>query len=88
MEPSPDPNREMILLEQIEFDPDIIQASLASQLGVAVGHGQLASQVFDRQGMCESEACSAVQVAIYHHPGRYRISGAPDGELLVIYPYS
>jgi DNA-binding MarR family transcriptional regulator len=37
MEPSPDPNREMIMLEQIEFDPDISQASLASQLGVAVG---------------------------------------------------
>lgn len=37
MESSPDPNREMILLEQIEFDPDISQASLASQLGVAVG---------------------------------------------------
>jgi DNA-binding MarR family transcriptional regulator len=37
METSPDPNREMILLEQIEFDPDISQASLASQLGVAVG---------------------------------------------------
>lgn len=37
METSPDPNREMILLEQIEFDPDITQASLASQLGVAVG---------------------------------------------------
>ncbi len=37
METSPDPNREMVLLEQIEFDPDITQASLASQLGVAVG---------------------------------------------------
>lgn len=37
METSPDPNREMILLEQIEVDPDISQASLASQLGVAVG---------------------------------------------------
>jgi DNA-binding MarR family transcriptional regulator len=37
METSPDPNREMILLEQIEFDPDVTQASLASQLGVAVG---------------------------------------------------
>ena len=37
MEPSSDPNREMIMLEQIEFDPDISQASLASQLGVAVG---------------------------------------------------
>src|SRR4030066_985028 len=37
METSPDPNREMVLLEQIEFDPDVTQASLASQLGVAVG---------------------------------------------------
>lgn len=37
MESSPDPNRELILLEQIEHDPDITQASLASQLGVAVG---------------------------------------------------
>jgi DNA-binding MarR family transcriptional regulator len=37
METSPDPNREMVLLEQIEFDPDITQASLAAQLGVAVG---------------------------------------------------
>lgn len=30
-------NREMILLEQIEIDPNITQASLATQLGVAVG---------------------------------------------------
>jgi DNA-binding MarR family transcriptional regulator len=31
------PDRELILLEQIERDPDITQASLADQLGVAVG---------------------------------------------------
>jgi len=37
METSPDPNREMVLLEKIEYDPDITQASLAAQLGVAVG---------------------------------------------------
>jgi len=30
-------NRDMLLLEQIERDPDITQASLAAQLGVAVG---------------------------------------------------
>ncbi len=32
-----DPAREMTLLEQIEHDPDVTQASLATQLGVAVG---------------------------------------------------
>jgi DNA-binding MarR family transcriptional regulator len=32
-----EPDRELILLEQIERDPDITQATLASQLGVAVG---------------------------------------------------
>lgn len=37
METSPDPTRELALLEQIEFDPDVTQASLAAQLGVAVG---------------------------------------------------
>lgn len=37
METSPDPNREMVLLEKIEYDPDITQANLADQLGVAVG---------------------------------------------------
>jgi DNA-binding MarR family transcriptional regulator len=37
MDTSPDPDREMILLEQIEHDPDITQAGLAAQLGVAVG---------------------------------------------------
>lgn len=37
MDTSPDPNREMILLEHIEHDPDITQAGLAAQLGVAVG---------------------------------------------------
>lgn len=37
METSPDPNREMVLLEKIEYDPDITQATLAAQLGVAVG---------------------------------------------------
>jgi DNA-binding MarR family transcriptional regulator len=37
LETSPDPNREMVLLEQIEDDPDVTQATLAAQLGVAVG---------------------------------------------------
>ena len=37
MDSSPDPNRELILLEQIEQDPDVTQATLASKLGVAVG---------------------------------------------------
>jgi DNA-binding MarR family transcriptional regulator len=37
METSPDPNREMAILEKIEYDPDINQATLAAQLGVAVG---------------------------------------------------
>jgi DNA-binding MarR family transcriptional regulator len=34
---SPDPNRELILLEQIEHDPNVTQANLATKLGVAVG---------------------------------------------------
>ena len=34
---SPDPAREIALLEHIERDPDVTQASLATQLGVAVG---------------------------------------------------
>lgn len=37
MEIQPDPIREMTLLESIESDPDVSQASLAAQLGVAVG---------------------------------------------------
>ncbi len=37
MDISPDPLREMSLLEQIERNPDVTQASLAAQLGVAVG---------------------------------------------------
>ncbi len=37
MEPKPDPIRDISLLEQIEHDPDVTQASLATQLGVAVG---------------------------------------------------
>ena len=37
METQADPDRELVLLEQIERDPDITQASLAAQLGVAVG---------------------------------------------------
>lgn len=32
-----DPNRDLILLEHLERDPDATQASLATQLGVAVG---------------------------------------------------
>ncbi|MCD4752951.1 MAG: winged helix-turn-helix transcriptional regulator, partial [Anaerolineaceae bacterium] len=31
------PDRDLVLLEQIEKNPDATQASLASQLGVAVG---------------------------------------------------
>jgi DNA-binding MarR family transcriptional regulator len=37
METTPESNRERVLLEQIERDPDVTQASLAAQLGVAVG---------------------------------------------------
>lgn len=37
METSVDSSREMELLEQIEGDPDVTQATLAAQLGVAVG---------------------------------------------------
>ena len=37
METTPDLDREMNLLEHIERDPDVTQASLATQLGVAVG---------------------------------------------------
>jgi DNA-binding MarR family transcriptional regulator len=37
MSENPETSREMILLEQIENDPNITQASLATQLGVAVG---------------------------------------------------
>src|SRR3989304_9816482 len=37
MENSTEVNRELALLESIELDPDVTQASLASQLGVAVG---------------------------------------------------
>jgi DNA-binding MarR family transcriptional regulator len=37
MQTSPDPAREISLLDQIERNPDVTQASLAIQLGVAVG---------------------------------------------------
>jgi DNA-binding MarR family transcriptional regulator len=37
MAENPETTREMILLEKIENDPNITQASLATQLGVAVG---------------------------------------------------
>lgn len=37
METQPDTTRELTLLEKIEHDPDVTQASLAAQLGVAVG---------------------------------------------------
>ncbi|MCX8062511.1 MAG: winged helix-turn-helix transcriptional regulator [Anaerolineales bacterium] len=36
-EVQPDPAREILLLEKIEDDPDVTQASLADLLGVAVG---------------------------------------------------
>jgi DNA-binding MarR family transcriptional regulator len=37
MTENPETTREMILLEQIELDPNVTQASLATQCGVAVG---------------------------------------------------
>ena len=37
MTENPEATREMILLEQIELDPNVTQASLATQCGVAVG---------------------------------------------------
>jgi predicted transcriptional regulator len=37
MEAPRDTGRELILLEQVESDPDVNQATLADQLGMAVG---------------------------------------------------
>lgn len=37
VETATDPARDLVLLEQIEHNPDVTQASLAAQLGVAVG---------------------------------------------------
>ena len=37
MEPSNESNRELTLLEHVENNPDVNQAALATQLGVAVG---------------------------------------------------
>lgn len=37
MEQSVDHSRDLLLLEQIETDPDVTQASMAGQLGIAVG---------------------------------------------------
>jgi DNA-binding MarR family transcriptional regulator len=37
MDQTPDPVRDLSLLEKIEHNPDVTQASLANQLGVAVG---------------------------------------------------
>ena len=37
MDTTPEPTRELLLLEHIEADPDINQSTLADQLGVAVG---------------------------------------------------
>jgi DNA-binding MarR family transcriptional regulator len=37
MDLSPENNRDLLILDQIEKDPETSQASLASQLGVAVG---------------------------------------------------
>ncbi len=37
METSPEQNRDLIILEEIAKDPDTTQATLASQLGVAIG---------------------------------------------------
>jgi DNA-binding MarR family transcriptional regulator len=37
MDTQPDFARELVLLEEIEHDPDVTQATLAAQLGVAVG---------------------------------------------------
>jgi DNA-binding MarR family transcriptional regulator len=37
METRPDSTRDLSLLEQIERDPNVTQASLATQLGIAVG---------------------------------------------------
>lgn len=36
-ETRPEPNRELVILEHVESDPDVTQASLAAKLGVAVG---------------------------------------------------
>ena len=37
MDASPDITRDLALLESIEHDPDVTQAGLAAEIGVAVG---------------------------------------------------
>jgi DNA-binding MarR family transcriptional regulator len=37
MDPTPDNNRDLIILDHLEKDPDTTQAGLATQLGVAIG---------------------------------------------------
>ena len=49
MENRTNTERDRILLEEIERDPDTTQATLAGQLGVAVGNRQLARKTPDRQ---------------------------------------
>ena len=56
MAENPEATREMILLEKIENDPNVTQASLATQLGRGSWHGELAYQAHDRQGICEGKA--------------------------------
>jgi DNA-binding Lrp family transcriptional regulator len=57
---NPDPARDLILLEHIEQNPDATQASLAAQVGVAVGTvnwhlKRLVAKVMSRLGMLNGE---------------------------------
>jgi len=56
--------RELGLLTEIERDPDITQAGLATKLGVAVGTVNWHLRV------CEGQACGEEETALYHHARR------------------
>lgn len=57
MDTSPE-SRELILLEQIERDPDVTQASLAVQLGVAVGTVNILIKNLIEKGYVKSKSAN------------------------------
>ena len=60
-------NREMVILEHIEKDPDATQASLADQLGVAVGTVNWHVKRLIEKGYVQGAARRAPQIALYHY---------------------
>jgi Mn-dependent DtxR family transcriptional regulator len=66
----PNSDRDLVLLEQIENDPDVTQASLAAKLGVAVGTVNWHLKRLVSKGYVKVKRAQRRKLKLHHHARR------------------